>query len=185
MEAKLFGQIAISLLLGLLIGLQRQRAESAIGGIRTFPLIAAFGTVCGWMALEHGGWIVAAGLLAVAALLLVSNYMAARGGNADAGQTSEIAALLLYAIGAYLVTGTLAVAVALGGVIAVLLHFKDPLHAFASRIGEQDVTAIMQFVLISLVVLPVLPNRAFGPYETLNPFQIWLMVVLIVGIGLV
>jgi uncharacterized membrane protein (DUF4010 family) len=185
MEAKLFGQIAISLLLGLLIGLQRERAESAIGGIRTFPLIAAFGTVCGWMGLEYGGWIVPAGLLAVAALLLVSNFMSARAGNADAGQTSEIAALLLYAVGAYLVTGALAVAVALGGVIAILLHFKDPLHAFASRIGEQDVTAIMQFALISLVVLPVLPNRAFGPYETLNPFQIWLMVVLIVGIGLV
>ena len=54
MEAKLFGQIAISLLLGLLIGLQRQRVESAIGGIRTFPLIAAFGTVCGWMGLAYG-----------------------------------------------------------------------------------------------------------------------------------
>jgi uncharacterized membrane protein YhiD involved in acid resistance len=50
MESKLFGQIAISLLLGLLIGLQRQRAASSLGGIRTFPLIAAFGTVCGWMA---------------------------------------------------------------------------------------------------------------------------------------
>ena len=185
MELKLFGQIAISLLLGLLIGLQRQRAESAIGGIRTFPLIAAFGTVCGWIAQDLGGWIVAAGLLAVAALLLVSNFMAARGGNADAGQTSEIAALLLFGVGAYLVVGELAVAVALGGVIAVLLHYKDPLHAFAKRIGEQDVTAIMQFVLISLVVLPVLPNRTFGPYDTLNPFQIWLMVVLIVGISLV
>ena len=185
MEAKLFGQIAISLLLGLLIGLQRQRTDSAIGGIRTFPMIAAFGTVCGWMGLEYGGWIVAAGLLSVAALLLVSNFMAARSGNTDAGQTSEIAALLLYAVGAYLVTGTLAVAVALGGVIVVLLHFKDLLHAFASRIGGQDVTAIMQFALITLVVLPVLPNRAFGPYDTFNPFQVWLMVVLIVGIGLV
>lgn len=185
MEAKLFGQIAISLLLGLLIGLQRQRTGSSLGGIRTFPLIAAFGTVCGWMALEYGGWVFAAGLLSVAALLLVSNYMSARSGHTDAGQTSEIAALLLFGVGAYLVTGPLGVAVALGGVIAVLLHLKDPLHAFAARIGEQDVAAIMQFALISLVVLPVLPNRTFGPYETLNPFQIWLMVVLIVGIGLV
>ena len=185
MELKLFGQIGISLLLGLLIGLQRQRAESAIGGIRTFPLIAAFGTYAAGSRKNYGGWIIAAGLLAVAALLLVSNFMMARGGNADAGQTTEIAALLLFGVGAYLVVGELAVAVALGGVIAVLLHYKDPLHAFAKRIGEQDVTAIMQFVLISLVVLPVLPNRTFGPYDTLNPFQIWLMVVLIVGISLV
>jgi uncharacterized membrane protein (DUF4010 family) len=185
MEPNLYGQIGISLLLGLLIGLQRERAESAIGGIRTFPLIAAFGTICGWLAQEHGGWIVAAGLVAIVALLVVSNFMLARGGHHDAGQTSEVAALLLYGVGAYLVTGELAVAVALGGVIAVLLHFKNPLHAFAARIGERDVTAIMQFVLITLVVLPVLPDKAYGPYETLNPFQIWLMVVLIVGIGLV
>ena len=60
MEPKLFGQIGISLLLGLLIGLQRQRTESAIGGIRTFPLIAAFGTICGWLAGAYGGWVIAA-----------------------------------------------------------------------------------------------------------------------------
>jgi uncharacterized membrane protein (DUF4010 family) len=185
MELNPFGQIAISLLLGLLIGLQRQRVESSIGGIRTFPLIAALGTICGLVAEIHGAWIIAAGLVALAALLVVSNLMSARAGSNDAGQTSEVAALLVYGIGAYIVVGEPALAVVLGGVIAVLLHLKHPLHAFAARIGEQDVTAIMQFVLISLVVLPVLPNRAFGPYDTLNPFQTWLMVVLIVAISLV
>jgi uncharacterized membrane protein (DUF4010 family) len=185
MEPNLFGQIGISLLLGLLIGLQRQRTESTIGGIRTFPLIAAFGTICGYLAEAHGGWIIGAGLLAIAALLFAGNFVMARGGNFDAGQTTEVAALLLYGIGAYIAFGDVALAVALGGVIAVLLHLKAPLHTFVARIGEQDVTAIMQFALISLVVLPVLPDRAFGPYDTLNPFQIWLMVVLIVGISLV
>jgi uncharacterized membrane protein (DUF4010 family) len=185
MEPKLFGQMAISLLLGLLIGLQRERADRTIGGIRTYPLIAAFGTLCGWLAVDYGGWIVAAGLIALSALLVISNVMLARAGNHDSGQTSEVAALLLYGIGAYLVAGETAVAVALGGAIAVLLHLKDPLHAFANRIGERDLAAIMQFALITLVVLPVLPDRTFGPYDTLNPFHTWLMVVLIVGIGLV
>jgi uncharacterized membrane protein (DUF4010 family) len=184
-KPELFIQVGISLLLGLLVGLQRQRTESTLGGIRTYPLIAAFGTVCGWLALEHGGWVVAAGLLALAALLVVSNFVQVRGGDHDAGQTSEIAALLLFGVGAHLVTGELALAVALGGVIAVLLHFKDFLHSFAARIGERDVTAIMQFVLITLVVLPILPNRAYGPYQALNPYEIWLMVVLIVALGLV
>jgi uncharacterized membrane protein (DUF4010 family) len=77
------------------------------------------------------------------------------------------------------------VAVALGGTVALLLHYKALLHAFAARIGERDVTAIMQFVLVTLVILPVLPDRAFGPYQVLNPFQVWLMVALIVGIGLI
>lgn len=177
-------RLGIVLLLGLLIGLQRERTGSAIGGIRTFPLIAAFGAMCGWLALEHGGWIVAAGLLALAALLVLGNLLMARAGERDAGQTTEVAALLLFVIGVYAVEGELPVVVALAGVIAVLLHFKVPLHAFAGRFDERDVTAFMQFVLVTLVVLPVLPDRTFGPYATLNPFRIWLMVVLIVSIGL-
>ena len=185
MESSLFAQLAISMLLGLLIGLQRERAEAPIGGIRTFPLIAAFGTLCGWLALEHGGWIVAAGLIALAGLLVVSNLMLARGGNHDAGQTTEVAALVLFGIGAYVVFGEMPVAVALGAAVAILLHYKDPLHAFAAKIGERDVTAIMQFALKSLVILPVLPNQTYGPYDVLNPFEIWLMVVLIVGISLI
>src|SRR5574339_657130 len=100
MEPELFTELATSLLLGLLVGLQRQRAESAVGGIRTYPLIAAFGTLSGWLAVEHGGWVIAAGLIALAALLVVSNFMLARSGDTDSGQTSEVAALLLYGIGA-------------------------------------------------------------------------------------
>ena len=56
MESNPFVQLGISLLLGLLVGLQRQRTEASVGGIRTFPLIAAFGTLCGLLAIEHGGW---------------------------------------------------------------------------------------------------------------------------------
>ena len=184
MAENVFVQLAISMLLGLLVGLQRQRTESSVAGIRTFPLIAAYGTVCAWLAADYGGWIIAAGFLALAALLVVGNFVQTKRGDIDAGQTTEVAALLLFGVGAYLVIGEMAVAVALGGAIALLLHYKALLHGFATRIGERDVTAIMQFVLVSLVVLPVLPNRAYDPYAVLNPFQIWVMVVLIVGIGL-
>lgn len=184
MAGNIFVQLGISLLLGLLIGLQRQRTESTLAGIRTFPLIAAFGTLCAWLAAVYGGWIVAAGFLALAALLVVGNIMQAKGGDTDAGLTTEVAALLLFGVGAYLVMGQMAVAVALGGAIALLLHYKELLHGFAARIGGRDVTAIMQFVLVTLVILPVLPNRAYDPYLVLNPFQVWLMVALIVGIGL-
>ena len=66
----------------------------------------------------------------------------------------------------------------------MLLHWKEPLHAFVKRLGDDDFRAIIQLVIIGLVILPALPNRAFGRYEVINPFQIWLMVVLIVGISL-
>lgn len=184
MEDNVFVQLGVSLLLGLLVGLQRERTEAAIAGIRTFPLITVLGTVCAWLAAQHGGWIIAAGFLAVAALLLIANVARIKAGDIDPGLTTEIAALLLFGVGACVVVGRMPVAVALGGAIALLLQFKKPLHEFVKGIGEADIKAIMQFVLVTLVILPVLPNRDYGPYGVLNPFKIWLMVVLIVGISL-
>jgi uncharacterized membrane protein (DUF4010 family) len=90
----------------------------------------------------------------------------------------------MYGVGALAMVGHVAAATALGGTVAVLLHFKKPMHAFVARMGEDDLRVIMQFVLVSLVILPVLPHRPFGPYGVLDPFEIWLMVVLIVGLGL-
>ncbi len=72
----------------------------------------------------------------------------------------------------------------MGGVTAVLLQFKQPMHEFAGRMTERDIQAVMRFVIVTLIVLPVLPNESYGPYRVLNPREIWLMVVLIVGIGL-
>jgi uncharacterized membrane protein (DUF4010 family) len=177
-------QLAVAFGLGLLLGLQRERVESSIGGIRTFPLIALFGTVCALLGRTFGGWVVAAGLLALVAIVVYSNLAKMKSGDIDPGMTTEVAALLLYGLGAYVVIGSMIVAVVVGGAMAVLLQFKKPLHALAGAIGERDMLAIMQFVLLSLVILPVLPHQDFGPYGVWNPFQIWLMVVLIVGISL-
>jgi uncharacterized membrane protein (DUF4010 family) len=177
-------QLAVSFGIGLLLGLQRERAESSIGGIRTFPLIAIFGTVCALLGKTFGGWMVAAGLLALVAIVVYSNFAKIKSGDIDPGMTTEVAALLLYGLGAYVVIGSMVVTVVVGGAMAVLLQFKKPLHALAGAIGERDMRAIMQFVLLSLVILPVLPHQDFGPYGVWNPFQIWLMVVLIVGISL-
>jgi uncharacterized membrane protein (DUF4010 family) len=177
-------QLAVAFGLGLLLGLQRERVESSIGGIRTFPLIALFGTVCALLGKTFGGWLVAAGLLALVAIVVYSNLAKMKSGDIDPGMTTEVAALLLYGLGAYVVIGSMIVAVVVGGAMAVLLQFKKPLHALAGAIGERDMRAIMQFVLLTLVILPVLPHQDFGPYGVWNPFQIWLMVVLIVGISL-
>ena len=130
----------------------------------------------------HGGWIVAAGLLALAALLFLSKMPRGRAANGR-GLTTEIAVLLLYGLGVFIATGPMLLAVVLGGVVALLLYLKAPLHQFAGRLGEADMRAIMQFVLISMVILPVLPNQFYGSYGVLNPFEIWLMVVLIVGLS--
>ena len=177
--------LLLSLGLGLLVGMQRQFANSKTAGIRTFPLITLTGTFCGFLATEFDGWILAIGFVAIASLLVMANILRSKEDRADMGMTTEIAALLMYAIGAYLVFGEQLIAVVVTGVITVLLHFKSTLHGWVGRFGENDLKAIMQFVLISMIILPVLPDKTYDEYESLNPKNIWLMVVLIVGISLV
>ena len=177
-------QLAVSLGLGLLLGLERERKGSSIAGIRTFPFISLFGTICAQVGQASGGWVVAAGLLALAAVVITANFAKMKAGESDPGMTTEVAALLLYVLGAFVVVGSMLVAVVIGGVMTLLLHHKKTLHEFAAAVGEKDMRAIMQFVLLSLIILPVLPNQDFGPYGVWNPFKLWLMVVLIVGISL-
>ena len=176
-------QLAVALALGLLVGLQRERTEPSVAGVRTFPLITLFGAVCAQLAQTFGGWVVAAGLMALAGIMVAANLAKLKKGDIDPGTTTEVATVLLFATGALAVID-LGAAVIVGGVVVLLLHLKPQMHHFVEAIGDRDVRAIMQFALISLVILPVLPNRAFGPYQVLNPFKIWLMVVLIVGISL-
>jgi uncharacterized membrane protein (DUF4010 family) len=177
-------QLAIALGLGLLVGLQRERAASPLAGLRTFALAAVLGTLCGQLAPVFGPWLPAAGLVALAGLIAAGNLLLVRAAPSDIGLTTEVALLLLYVVGVALAAGYQEVALVVGGSTAVLLYLKPELHGFAGRIGEKDFRAIMQFAVLSLVILPGLPNRPYGPYGVLNPQQIWLMVVLVVGLGL-
>lgn len=181
--------LALALGLGLLVGLQRERAQSQIAGIRTFALLTVFGALSATLAGAFGGWVVAAGVLAVGGAVVLGDLALLRraevgGDEPDPGRTTEIAALTMFGVGALLPLGHRVPGVVLGATVALLLHWKRPLHDMVRRIGADDVRAIMRLALVALVVLPVLPNRALGPSGVLNPFEIWLMVVLIVGISL-
>jgi uncharacterized membrane protein (DUF4010 family) len=184
MEMQVWQQLGISLGLGLLVGLQREWAEPKAAGIRTFALITVFGTVCSILAARFGGWVLAGGIIALGATMVVANLRRVRADDAHPGPTTEVAALVMFAVGALLATGRIPEAIAIGGGVALLLHWKQPLHGFVERIGEAEIRAVFRLVLIALVILPLLPDRSYGPYEVLNPFRIWLMVVLIVGISL-
>ncbi len=174
--------MGVALCLGLIVGLQRQRTDARVAGFRTFPLVTLFGTICATVAKALGGAVVAAGAVGLAALIVIANVRDQA--STDPGMTTEVALLLMYAVGAYLVIGTLGIAVALGGSVAVLLHMKPHMHALAAKIGDRDFRAIMQFVVVSMIVLPLVPDRAYGPYSAINPQHIWLMVVFIVGLSL-
>lgn len=184
MDTDLLLRLAFSLAVGALLGLERERGDSHLGGIRTFPIIALFGTLSALLAQEFGAWVLAAGIIAITIVTAMSNYARVRGGEGSAGATTEVAALVVYVLGAFIAYGSLGVAALVAGTLTVLLHYKAPMHQFAGAVGRNEMTAIMKFVLLALIILPVLPNENYGPYEVLNPWEIWLMVVLIVGLTL-
>ena len=190
----MFQHLGIAVLLGLLVGLQREHATSGFAGMRTFPLVTVLGCLTAILATRLGsGWLLAAAMAAVVAVTVVGHLMQ-RGIDLHPGVTTDVAMLLMFVVGAFLVVGPTAVALAVGGGVAVLLQFKPELHNLAKRLGDEDLRALMQFVLITCIILPVLPDRAFGPDQlfhlgssmpdlnVLNPREIWWMVVLIVGI---
>ncbi len=176
-------RLGIALCLGLLVGLQRQRVNHPLAGLRTFGMIAVFGGVCALLGQSLGPWLVPAGLLAAVAAMLVGVWRI--GAQADGPQlTTVFAALIMYGVGAMSVLGDPILCAVVTGALTVLLHAKDRLHHLVAGLGTADVTAVMQFILITLVILPILPDRTFGPYQVFNPREAWLLVVLIVTIGL-
>lgn len=169
---------ALVLILGLIIGFQRERKETSTAGIRTFPILSLVGFFCALLEPENSSWMTAAGFIGIAFLL-------GRTAKVASGLTTEVSALLLYLVGAYLAKGTqVNLAIVTVGVCALLLHLKEDIHSWVDRLNIKEVKAIMQFVLIALVILPLLPDKTFDTYNVINPQQIWLMVVLITGISL-
>ncbi|MCW1883846.1 MgtC/SapB family protein [Luteolibacter flavescens] len=181
---ELLKSLGTALGLGLLVGLQREWTRDRIAGIRTFALVSLFGALSGLISLTFGGWVFAASLLACVAVLIVGNVTAMREGKADAGLTTEIAVLVMFVTGAATMTGYLVEAVVCAGTVMVLLQSKAPLHGMVRKIGEDDLREIARLVLAGLVILPLLPNKEMGYLGVLNPFKIWLMVVLIIGMSL-
>ncbi len=181
----LFKVFAQSILLGAIIGLQRQQTAHPIAGIRTYPLVAALGSLCAVVAQQYGssGWIIAAGFLAIAAIVVTSSLLRWQLEH-DLGMTSEVSLLVTFGLGVMLVRGPASVAIALGAVTTALLLYKPELHGLVERFKAKDVHAVVQFSLITFVVLPVLPNQAYGPFNMLNPRQVWWVVVLVAGISL-
>jgi len=189
----LFYRFGVALVIGLLIGLQREYAfrrredradEELFAGARTFPLIALLGS-CGAFASDilGSGFVFTGALFVLGGLLLIAHYR--RSLEADTGLTTEMAAVLTAFIGALCFWGRLELAAALGVATAVLLALKVQTESLARNIDREDVYATLKFAVITVIVLPILPTRGYGPspFDVLVPYNVWLMVVFISGIS--
>ena len=179
-------RFAVAIGLGVLLGLERERSKSEEGGagVRTFALIALAGATAGYLDADLGLATVALVVFVALAALLISAYLvgALRG---DTGFTTEVSALLAFLLGMLCARGHLQVAAWVAIAMALLLALKDWLHQLARRIESSDVEATLKFAIVTLIVLPLLPDIRYGPppLDVINPYKIWLMVVLISGLN--
>jgi uncharacterized membrane protein (DUF4010 family) len=159
-------------------------ASDAAAGLRTFALVAMLGCLFALLGEKTGGpWLLATGLLVIAGSMIASNFSAQQE-EQYRGFTSEAAIVITYALGAAVWFGYATLAVMLAITTTVLLYFKAELRQFSERTTPKDINSILQFAVLSLVILPILPSEDFGPYKAINPRQIWYMVVLISGLAL-
>ena len=211
-------QFLTSLAIGLLIGLERERNPSAKAGLRTFALVAVFGTLAALLSTKlNSPWMLIAGLLVVAGMIIAAYLKSSvrqddmakierrharplsppsvsegaagmtslrLGLGNDPGTTTVIALLLCYGLGAMVWYGLAKLAVMLAIGITALLYFKPELRGFSQKLTRRDLVAVLQFCVLTFIILPILPNQDYGPYSAINPHQAWLMVVLISGISL-
>lgn len=172
-----------SLGIGLLIGLERERNPASRAGLRTFGLVAVLGTVCALIAERTGSpWIIAVGLLIVGGMMIAAYH--SHPDERDPGTTSVIAILLCFCYGAMIWLGYRTPAVMMAIITTALLYFKPELQNLSKNLTRRDLISMLQFGVLSLVILPILPDRDLGPYAALNPSQIWWMVVLVSGVSL-
>lgn len=182
-ELRTAGPFLISLGIGLMMGLERERRPGARVGLRTFAMVALLGTTTALLSQQFASpWPFIAGMILVGAIMLAAQR--APGGGDDPDTITTLAAELCFCIGGLLWLGHAQLGVALALAVTSLMYFKSELHGLSHKLSRQDLLSFLQFALITFIVLPLLPDRGYGPYGVLNPFRMWLMVVLISGLSL-
>lgn len=181
----------IALLIGALVGVEREKSQSASGhrtiaGLRTFILLAQLGSLAAWASMQYGGPALYAVALALVGFAVISGHVLESRVRPDApGLSTEFAALTVFLLGGVVMYGHAEVAVALGILTSAVLAFKQPLHGLVARVATDDIYAVLKLLIASFIVLPLLPNRVVDPLGVLNPYLLWLLVILISGLSLV
>jgi uncharacterized membrane protein (DUF4010 family) len=188
METLIIQNFLIALALGALIGLEREYARykkrgHEFAGIRTFPLIALFGALSAYLGELISPLILVVGIILIGALIVLAYFALAERVKQQMGATSEIAGFLTFFLGVMCYYGEIKFSIILAVIITTILYARSFLHHFAKKIKKQEMADTLKFAIIAFVILPLLPNKGYGPLEIFNPYVIWLMVVFISGIG--
>ncbi len=173
--------------IGLLIGLEREHSRSKdqkiFAGIRTFPLIGILGFLTALASSLTSELVYVAVLFGFSGLLITAYFSATKDGRL--GGTSEVTGFLVFILGTMVYWGYLLLPVIIAIIITIFLSLKIQLHTFVGKISGEDIFATLKLAIISIIILPLLPDKTFGPLDVLNPRLIWYMVIFISGISFV
>ena len=189
-DFELVQKFLIALLLGALVGMEREKHRrnvqpASFGGLRTFILVAQAGAISAWLSLHlQAPWLFIMVILVVGGVAAVAFAMQNRHRNEFGGLTSEISAITVCLLGGAVMYGYTELAVMLGILTSAVLTFKQPLHGLVDKIGNEDLYAIMKLLIASFIVLPLLPQEPVDPWQALNLYRLWLLVVLISAMSL-
>lgn len=190
MTSTLVVRLAIAALIGLGVGTEREWSGHALpnpdarfAGVRTFFLLGGVGGVAGWLA--SSGWapVAAALVLGSAALVTAAYWAASRTGGQTVDGTTEVAALLVIALGVLSGIGEVATAGGAGAIAVLALSEKEEIRTVIGKINQVELRAALQFAVLALVILPILPNESYGPFGGVNPRSLWMVVLIFSGLN--
>ncbi len=186
----LIWNLFVALLLGAIVGTQRgwvmrnSVEGSRVAGIRTFSLVGLLGGLVGILANLYTPLLLGFALIALVILACIA-FVIQQKKSEDISITGVVSLVITFVLGSLAVSGEPALAAAAAVITAVVLDNKRELHQALQRLQEYELDAALRLLLISIVLLPLLPNQAYGPWNALNPYEIWWMVVLIASISFV
>ncbi|GJQ62848.1 MAG: hypothetical protein SCALA702_19010 [Melioribacteraceae bacterium] len=185
--AEILPRLIEALFVGLLIGLERERkrkkGDLAFGGIRTTPLIAILGFLAAMIAEVTTIFVFIAIFVSFSILVAISYHRSADHG--EPGATTELTFLIVFVLGALIYFNYMLISAVVAVIILIFLTFKPQFRNFAFNIQDEDVYATIKFAIITIIILPLLPDQTYDPFGVLNPRKIWYLVILIAGINFV
>ncbi|MCB0668187.1 MAG: MgtC/SapB family protein [Saprospiraceae bacterium] len=187
-QGAFFIRLLVAVGIGFVVGLEREHAsiakkEEIFAGLRTFVLVSLLGFVTSLLSAYYSYWILIAGFLAISLTVTVSYWISARRGQL--GGTTEMAILLVYLLGALTLLGQIGITLTITVIMVIFLSLKLKFRTIVGNITQPELYAFIQFVVVTLLIFPFLPNESFGPYDVINPREIGWVIVLTSGAGFI
>lgn len=183
----LLQKLGISIFVGALIGLEREHSktgnEKTMGGIRTFPLISLIGFLSALISNLVDKTLYFPFIAGIIILVSISYFITAKMGRI--GLTTEITSVITFILGSLIYWNYIILAAGISVLVTIILSLKFQLHSFVGKLNENDIYATLKFALITVIILPILPDKTIDPLDVVNLKLIWLLVILVSGISFI